>query len=210
MTSSGTGKYKVNIPKKLRAGDTQDFDNSLLSQLGGEDALEVVVDKFVDSVMLDDELRPFLERVSRPFLKAHQRRFLTVAFTEIPKDFDVKAYVIERHYKLFDKGLSEKQFDLIVQHLEESLAGFWIEPSLITETKERLAPFRDAFETTQQDDLKSFLRTSVVSQRQSRIEQARANRQKEIEEMSRRSSVNSTMSDDSTMGRRSSMNSVVE
>jgi hypothetical protein len=80
---------------------------------------------------------------------------------------------------------------LIVQHLEEALAGLCVDPRLITETKDHLAPFRKAFETTKQDDIVDYLRESVGRQHQSRIAQARMQRQKEIERMRRRSSLNS-------------------
>jgi hemoglobin len=183
--ATGADKYKVNLPKGLRAGKTQDFDRSLLSRLGGEDALEAIVDKFVESVAVDDELKPFFERVNKKFLKAHQKSFLTAVFTEIPKDFDVKAYIIERHHKLFNKGVTEKHFDLIVQHLEEALAGCRIDPRLITETKDHLAPFREVFETTKRDDILDYLRESVGSQHQSKIQEARKQRQKEIEKKSK-------------------------
>jgi hypothetical protein len=145
----------------------------------------------------------FFEGVNKQILKAHQRRFLTVVFTEIPKDFDAKAYIIERHYKLFDKGVTVKHFDLIVQHVEEALAGFSIDPRLIAETKEHLAPFREAFDTTKQDDIMDYLRRSVGSQHQSRIEQARAKRQKEIDVKSRKSS-------NEEMGKLSALNSISE
>eukprot|EP00980_Cylindrotheca_fusiformis_P029658 scaffold23670_cov113-Cylindrotheca_fusiformis.AAC.1 len=158
--------------------------------------------------MLDDELRPYVERVNKTFLMDHQRRFMSVAFADIG-DLDVKTFIIERHYKLFDKGVSEKHFDLILRYMEESLSELSVAPDLIAEMKENLAPFRAVFETTEQSDLQKFLKESVGSRRQSRIEQARARRQREVEELNRRASMNSTLSEDSTVGRRSSMNSVM-
>mmetsp|Transcript_35258 Transcript_35258/g.85488 ORF Transcript_35258/g.85488 Transcript_35258/m.85488 type:complete len:130 (+) Transcript_35258:268-657(+) len=123
-----------------------------------------------------------------------------MAFTDLPADFDYKSFLMERHYKLFDKGVSEKHFDLMVKYLNEALASLSaVDPELVGGVNAHLAPFRDVFENTSPDDVKGYLKKSVGSLHMIRIQQAKRQREKEIEEHNRRSSMNSTFSEQTDM-----------
>ena len=181
MASVETG-FAHELPDDFRPQGTE----NLLGRLGGEDALEAVVEKFYDRVVQDDDLKEFFEKTDMPVLMAHQKRFMTVAFTEIPDDFDVKGYIIERHYRLFDKGLNEYHFDRVIKHLAETLASFGVSAELIAETKTYLDPFREVFEKTKREDIMTYLKKSIGNSHRNRIEQARIARQREKEEKERK------------------------
>mmetsp|Transcript_26142 Transcript_26142/g.63748 ORF Transcript_26142/g.63748 Transcript_26142/m.63748 type:complete len:191 (+) Transcript_26142:112-684(+) len=154
-------KYVVNLPKEIEKKDIEDYDNSLLHRLGGAEALEAVLEMFFKGILQDDLLVPFFDDVNPALLKYHQKKFLSLAFTEIPADFDAKAYLIERHYRLFAKGLNETHFDRVVVHLEAALSGLWVEPKLIAETKEHVAPLRAIFEDSGREHVAEYLRHAV-------------------------------------------------
>lgn len=168
MPSTKNRKYSLHLPESLQGLDPSDYDQTLLYRLGGDDALEAVVQIFVDCVLSDEELKPFFEGVNSRVLMAHQQRFLRVALQGMPEDFDATGYMIERHFRLFEKGLNEN--DIFLQHLGKALDGLWVEPSLVAETKARLAPFRKIFEKSNRE------RASVGKRHQKSIEVARAKR----------------------------------
>lgn len=192
-------KYKVNLPDKLRDEQTQEIDISLLNNLGDATAIDNAMNGFVDALFADDELKPIFEKYSKSHLKAHQQRFFLLAFTDLPADFDYKWFLMERHYKLFDKGVDEKHFDLMAKYLNEALATANLDSELVGGVSAHLAPFRDVFENTTPEDVKGYLKKSIGSLHMIRIEQAKRQRQREIEEHNRRSSVGSTFSEQTDM-----------
>lgn len=195
----GSKKYKVDLPAELRDEDYQEIKVELLNKAGDVTAVDSAINGFVDALFHDDELKPIFEKYSKPHLKAHQQRLFLMAITDLPADFDYKAFIMERHYKLFDKGVNEKHFDLMVKYLNEALATLSVDPELVGGVNDRLAPFRDVFENTSPEDVKEYLKKSIGSLHMIRIEQAKRQRQKEIEEHNRRSSMNSTFSESTDM-----------
>ena len=188
-------KYKVNLPDELRDEDTQEINYELLNKIGDPTAVDNVINGFVDALFNDDELKPIFAKYSKPHLKAHQQRFFLMAFEDLPADFDYKSFLMERHYKLFDKGINEHHFDLMVKYLNEAIATLSVDSELVGGVNLHLAPFRDVFENTSAEDVKGYLKKSVGSLHMIRIEQAKRQRQKELEDHNRRSSVGSTISD---------------
>jgi hemoglobin len=124
-----------------------EYSDSLLYRMGGEDALETTILAFYERVMKDPQLRPFFAGINMAGLRAHQKRFMVLAFTEIPKDFDAAAYIIERHYRLFNSmGLNETHFDLVAGHLVAALLQMWVQQEVIDDVVGMLGPFRKVFE----------------------------------------------------------------
>ena len=200
---SGAKKFATNLPDELRDGATQEIKTSLLANIADAAAVDAAMDGFVEALFTDDELKPIFEKYSKPYLKAHQQRLFLMAFSDLPEEFDYKSFLMERHYKLFNKGTNEKHFDLMVKYLNEALAGLsssLVDAGSVGGVNARLAPFRDVFETVSPEDVKLHLKKSVGSLHQIRIEQAKMKRQQEIEEQNRRSSVNSTLSEPERSG----------
>ncbi|KAL3936764.1 MAG: hypothetical protein SGBAC_007985 [Bacillariaceae sp.] len=160
MTASiESSKYAINMSN----ADIKDYDTSLLHRLGGEDALEAVLKVFFEGILKDDLLLPFFENTNPALIKIHQKQFLSLAFTEFPAGFDPKAYLIERHYRLFRNGLNETHFDRVVVHLEAALSGMWVDPRLISEVKGHLGPLRAIFADSNRAHRKKYLRDAIGS-----------------------------------------------
>jgi hemoglobin len=144
---------KTTTPSVLRRdGEKVEYNAAMLHRLGGEENLELTILHMCDSIMKDPMLQPFFANTNMAMLRAHQKRFMVLAFTEIPKDFDVAAFMIERHYRLFKMGLNETHFDQVTRHLVEALKQMWVEPQVIDDVVRFLGPFRSVFEKTGRSD----------------------------------------------------------
>jgi hemoglobin len=144
---------KTTTPSVLRRDAKKvEYNATLLNRLGGEDNLELTILHMYDTIMKDPMLQPFFANTDMAMLRAHQKRFMVLAFTEIPKDFDVAAFMVKRHYRLFEMGLNETHFDQVTGHLVEALKQMWVEPEVIDDVVRFLGPFRSVFEKTGRSD----------------------------------------------------------
>jgi hemoglobin len=125
----------------------------LLHRIGGPAALEAAVDIFYEKLVHDVNLVPFFDNVNIEKLKDHQRKFLTIALTEIPKDIDVALLMKEKHKRLFAMGLNESHFDLVVGHLAETLRGLQVQDRWIEEIIGIIAPLRAVFQAGEKQHL---------------------------------------------------------
>ena len=88
----------------------------------------------------------FFQGISISRLKVHQNRFLTMAFTEIPSEMDVAAYMIDKHSRLFqEQGLDGSHFDLVAGHLVAALQQLNVAEDLIGEVVAIVGPLRAIF-----------------------------------------------------------------
>eukprot|EP00543_Licmophora_paradoxa_P019095 CAMPEP_0202473912 /NCGR_PEP_ID=MMETSP1360-20130828/92100_1 /ASSEMBLY_ACC=CAM_ASM_000848 /TAXON_ID=515479 /ORGANISM="Licmophora paradoxa, Strain CCMP2313" /LENGTH=413 /DNA_ID=CAMNT_0049100997 /DNA_START=106 /DNA_END=1347 /DNA_ORIENTATION=- len=143
--------------KKQKMSDSSENPDHLLSKIGGPAALEAAVDIFYEKLVADETLEDFFEGVDMSKLKAHQRKFLTLALTEIPKDVDVPKMMSDSHGRLFKMGLNAKHFDSVAGHLVQTLKGLQVKASLIDEIVAVVAPLRVVFE----ENSKDFLLTKI-------------------------------------------------
>ena len=126
----------------------ESIDDSLLHRLGGEENRELTILQFYKLIKEDPQLDPFFADTDIKLLRAHQKRFMIVAFTHIPEDFDVASFIVQRHYRLFQMGLNETHFDLVANHLVTALRQMWVEQEEINEVLAILGPFREVFQKT--------------------------------------------------------------
>ena len=112
--------------------------NSLLAKLGGEDRLDTAVDLFYTRVFVDKELGRFFKGYDAKRLRRHQKRFLRIAFTGIPKSMDVTKKMKEKHAKLFQQGLNEHHFDLVLGYLISALKDTGVEQEQLDEAARTL------------------------------------------------------------------------
>jgi hemoglobin len=119
---------------------------TLKDRLGGDAALELAVDIFYEKNVVDQELAKFFDGVDMRKLRAHQVKFMTLAFTEIPKGTDVIGMLEKAHGRLFDMGLSEKHFDLVVGNLVATLQELSVAPNVIDDAIAIVGPLRVVFE----------------------------------------------------------------
>lgn len=119
---------------------------TLLEKLGGEDAVTAAVDIFYSKLLDDSFTAPFFDDIPMNQLRGHQIEFMKLAFTEVPPDLDVPAYMIEKHQRLFPKGLNGQHFDRVAEHFVGSLTDLDVPQTLIDEAVGVIAPLRPAFE----------------------------------------------------------------
>lgn len=119
-------------------------EGSLLERIGGVGTIRRVVDIFYDSMMEDEKLKPLFEGIKMSALKVHQLRFFRLAFSGVLPD-DIMDTILDRHQPLFEKGLSEEHFDVVMTHLDESLTKIKMKEELRNETVAVVSPLRAAF-----------------------------------------------------------------
>jgi hemoglobin len=118
----------------------------MLAKLGGQEVLQKATDQFYDKQLNDDRLMKFFRGTDMAILKWHQFNLMSIAFTHVPKEFDVYHLIIVRHQKLFDDGLSEYEFDIVMGHFESTLKEMNIlDESVIEEALSVVRPLRKVF-----------------------------------------------------------------
>jgi hemoglobin len=118
----------------------------LLDRIGGEDALALAVDKFYEKNIANEEVARFFEGVNMKLLRAHQLKFMKLAFTEIPEGMNVGAIIEKSHGRLFAMGLNEKHFDVIASNLVETMQELGVASNVIDDAVAVVAPLRSIFE----------------------------------------------------------------
>jgi hemoglobin len=107
---------------------------SLYEQIGGEKAIEAAVDLFYKKVLADDRVNGFFKGVDMDRQRAMQKGFLTFAFGG-PNAYagrDLRA----AHAHLVARGLSDKHFDIIIEHLGATLKELGVKDELIAKAAE--------------------------------------------------------------------------
>ena len=118
----------------------------LLDRMGGRQKLNLIVESLYEKVLEDDRLIEFFAGYDVDDLIDHQKRFLSFALTEIPKDYDVIDLIERRHARFFERGLNEKHYDLMIYYLVGSLRENHVKQHLIDEVVQCVRPYRKAFE----------------------------------------------------------------
>ena len=104
---------------------------SLFENIGGEGAVDAAVDLFYRKVLADEELAPFFEATDMEEQHKKQKAFLTMAFGG-PNNY-TGADMTKAHAKLVKQGMGEKHFNLVMQHLGDTLVELKVPEELITQ-----------------------------------------------------------------------------
>ncbi len=110
---------------------------SIYDSIGGAAAVRAAVDDFYERVLADPELAPFFDGTDMRRLKAHQRSFIAAAIGG-PEVFAGRD-MASAHAGL---GVTDAQFDAVVAHLVDTLAGLGVPPDVIGQIGAALAPLR--------------------------------------------------------------------
>jgi hemoglobin len=104
---------------------------SLYERLGGEAAIMAAVDLFYAKVLADDLTRPFFAdlRMDAPVKK--QVAFMTWAFGG-PDEYRGRD-LREAHRTLVARGLGDRHFDAVAEHLRSTLVELGVDTPLIGE-----------------------------------------------------------------------------
>lgn len=103
----------------------------LFDNLGGQDAVNQVVDIFYRKILLDDRLNYFFMDIDMEKQIQKQKGFLTMAFGG-PHHYTGKG-LREGHQYLVQKGLNDQHVDQVLEHLAQSLKELGVLDTYITE-----------------------------------------------------------------------------
>lgn len=90
--------------------------SSLYDRIGGEEAVESLVEDFYDRVLADEELRPFFDGVSMDTLRAMQREFFAAAL-DGPAHYTGRP-LSEAHH---GRGIEPRHLQRFLAHLLDTL-----------------------------------------------------------------------------------------
>jgi hemoglobin len=110
------------------------MSESLFDQLGGEDAVDVAVERFYSKVLADDRIRGFFDGIDMDQQARKQKAFLTVAFGG-PNKYSGRA-MRAAHARFVDDGLSDIHFDAVVENLAATLTDMGVGPDLVKQVGE--------------------------------------------------------------------------
>jgi len=117
----------------------------MLDKLGGEEKRREAIDRFYKKQMEDERLMGFFEGTDIEIIKWHQFNLMSIAFTAVPKNFDVINLLLTRHKKLYDMGLSEAHFDMVAKHFTDTLEEMNVDADLVKEALDVVYPLREIF-----------------------------------------------------------------
>jgi len=103
----------------------------LFARIGGDPAVDVVVDSFYSRVLSDPRVAGFFENTDTRHLKKMQKQFLAKAFGG-PEPYtgqDLRT----AHARIVADGLNDTHFRIVAAHLKDVLVNFQVDPSLIDE-----------------------------------------------------------------------------
>lgn len=109
---------------------------NLYDALGGRPAIAAAVDEFYQRVLADPELAPFFVQTSIKRLVAHQNAFLGKLLRS--GGYNAEAMRAAHH----GKGITDREFDRVAQHLVETLRSLGVNEALIEAVISGVAPLR--------------------------------------------------------------------
>lgn len=102
-------------PKKIPAS----VEASLREQFGGDEAIEKAVAILSEKLSTDPRFNFFLFGMSRDDHGDKHRTFLSVALGG--QDGATKADLMDKFSRLFDQGLQDRHFDVVLHHLRDTM-----------------------------------------------------------------------------------------
>ena len=104
-------------------------DPTIFEQIGGEAAVDAAVDVFYRKMLADDRVNYFFDGIDMDRQAAKQKAFLTMVMGG-PHNYTGRD-MRTAHKPLIEKGLNDTHFDVVVQHLGDTLAELSVPADLI-------------------------------------------------------------------------------
>lgn len=118
----------------------------LLDKIGGKQVLHRAVDDFYDRLTKDPSVQPFFRNANVQVLKWHQYNLMSIAFHDVPANCDIPALILEKHQNMFDNGLDEKIYDIVLGHFVETLEALNVPEESVADALACVRPLRAIFE----------------------------------------------------------------
>ncbi len=104
---------------------------SLFQRLGGQEAVDSVVETFYRKVLMDDRINQYFEDIDMDEQIQKQKAFLTMVFGG-PASYSGRD-MREAHRHLVDRGLNDQHVDAVLELLASSLADHGVSQEDISE-----------------------------------------------------------------------------
>jgi hemoglobin len=104
---------------------------SLYTELGGQNAIKVALDRFYERVMADPRVSTFFEGVDVNQVKSHQKEFLCMVFGG-PSNYNGRD-LRSAHARPRARGLNDEKFDIFMNHFRTTLKDLGVEDTKVTE-----------------------------------------------------------------------------
>jgi hemoglobin len=138
---SGNGHYNIGV---LHSANTIGREE-LLKKIGGKAVLHKAVDNFYARLVNDPQIAIYFEGANLQVLKWHQFNLMSIAFNNVPEDFNVHGLILDKHTQLFANGLDENVYDLVLSHFSATLLDLNVPMEAVQEALSVVAPLRESF-----------------------------------------------------------------
>ena len=112
--------------------------STIYDEIGGEPAVNAVVDAFYERLLADPDLMSYFDGRDMPRLKAHQRALLTVALGGTTAEYTGRM-MQPAHAGM---AITHEAFDKVLGHLEAVLLGAGVAPVTAARILAILQPLR--------------------------------------------------------------------
>jgi hemoglobin len=140
-TEHDHGHYNIGV---LHSGNSIGRE-ALLKKIGGKQVLHKAVDSFYQRLVTDPAIAIYFEGANLQVLKWHQFNLMSIAFNNVPEDFDVHSLILDKHTQLFDNGLDENTYALVLQHFVATLVDLNVPHDAVQEALAVVTPLRASF-----------------------------------------------------------------
>ena len=106
--------------------------DSLFKRLGEEEGIRAVVEDFYRKILLDGRVSYFFDQTNMRKLYLHQTQFISHALGG-PNNYKGKDLRSAHKNLVQEKGLNERHFDIVSEHLKQALLDNKVEQSIVSE-----------------------------------------------------------------------------
>jgi truncated hemoglobin YjbI len=110
------------------------YKENLLERIGGASSLDFLIISYCERIQDDPTLELFFGNFNLKSLTVFQKELVMAALVK-PDSEDIaatiKARVALRHYRLFELGLNESEFDTLVGHFSGALRDCWLTEDVV-------------------------------------------------------------------------------
>jgi hypothetical protein len=124
------------------------YKDNLLERIGGMSSLDFVIISYCERILDDPNLERFYGNFNLKNLTVFQKQLVMAAIV-MPDSEDnaatLKGRVVLRHYRLFELGLNESDFDTLVGHFSGALRDCWLTEDVVELCETHFTELRPIF-----------------------------------------------------------------
>eukprot|EP00980_Cylindrotheca_fusiformis_P030343 scaffold24669_cov98-Cylindrotheca_fusiformis.AAC.1 len=123
------------------------YKDNLFTRLGGTNAFDFLIICHCERIQNDPTLYSLFGEMKLSDLMALQKELITVALLKPSSNISaLKSRMVLRHYRLFELGLNETHFDMVVKHFSGALYDSWQSDEVVELCVRYLVELRHIFQ----------------------------------------------------------------